>query len=679
MRVAAARVNPFKTCTLASGIWFTRRFRARDSVHRDIAACDAFIDALDDPALEQRVRDKIPDNLDEAYRLAVVLEANSRSAEFKASADKPRERERHPRYDARAAYENSDFRTGYEGYDVKVVTAVKPEELYREELNSLKGSVEGLCRAFEEFKAGNGVAGAGQRPMASGAGQRRSTRCFICQDPSHFASACPVKEKIMKMSTDPDVTIPKQPSSISSAAAQGPGQTNAPRQRPNRACFICGDENHLARTCPKRGGGGEPAPDGGNRKDVRANGVGPEAMHRAPVYLRLWYKGQPWECLLDSGCEKSVVPKKMVKEARLEPSTDELHAANGTRIATLGALGVPFRLDGMTLEVEALVSEHVSEPMLGIDWLKRHGCAMDFSQDIVTIRGKIFQLLSKETHGVCRRIVAVHQGEIPAWSQGTIEGRVELRSLNEPHVSGWCTEIGEIRPGLCVARSMVPDRLEKVPVLLMNVTSRPIRVAARTELSELIPVESWRPVQKTLAGGDSARNFAECDSAKISRSATPLRISRSATPLRDFAECDSAKDFAECDSARNFAECDSAKGSCVLARAIGCDVSSEVGHDATPEGGRDIGDIERGDGSSRGLGVSCGRPTWRTPVGSLRGCGPATFTSTTRPGIPLRRSGATSSPATAENVADGAWKNSWRPRRSPATLHRRPCQHECPV
>jgi len=137
----------------------------------------------------------------------------------------------------------------------------------------------------------------------------------------------------------------------------------------------------------------------------------------------------------------------MVKNCRLEESQEELYAANGTRIATLGAITIPFMLDGMKLEAEALVTEHVMEPMLGIDWLKAHDCQMNFSDDTVSMKDKVYHLTSRGPMGACRRIVAVRTETIPAWSQGTVEGRVELSSLQEADTKGWCTEIGEIRPG----------------------------------------------------------------------------------------------------------------------------------------------------------------------------------------------------------------------------------------
>ena len=58
-------------------------YPGRSSEHKDTIACSAFIDALDDPALEQRVSDKDPKDLDDAYRLAVTMEANTRGAEVR--------------------------------------------------------------------------------------------------------------------------------------------------------------------------------------------------------------------------------------------------------------------------------------------------------------------------------------------------------------------------------------------------------------------------------------------------------------------------------------------------------------------------------------------------------------------------------------------------------------------
>ena len=52
-----------------------------NSVHRDVFGTEAFINALDDPSLKCRVRDRGPANIDEAFRIAVAMEANKRASE----------------------------------------------------------------------------------------------------------------------------------------------------------------------------------------------------------------------------------------------------------------------------------------------------------------------------------------------------------------------------------------------------------------------------------------------------------------------------------------------------------------------------------------------------------------------------------------------------------------------
>ena len=108
----------------------------------------------------------------------------------------------------------------------------------------------------------------------------------------------------------------------------------------------------------------------------------------AAVYLRLWFRGTPWDGLLDTGCEHSVIPKKMIGRARINDSNEKLYAANGTVIGTLGTVDIVLHLNGMPLNVHALVTEHISEPMLGVDWLKANGCSWDFVNDTIAIQGQ---------------------------------------------------------------------------------------------------------------------------------------------------------------------------------------------------------------------------------------------------------------------------------------------------
>ena len=59
----------------------------------------------------------------------------------------------------------------------------------------------------------------------------------------------------------------------------------------------------------------------------------------------------------------------MVDPRSIRETTCTLKAANGTPIITLGETTMELRVGDVNTEVTGLVSRHVVEPMIGIDWL----------------------------------------------------------------------------------------------------------------------------------------------------------------------------------------------------------------------------------------------------------------------------------------------------------------------
>ena len=54
------------------------------------------------------------------------------------------------------------------------------------------------------------------------------------------------------------------------------------------------------------------------------------------VYLALFLNGRGIYRLLDTGCDTSVVSRRVIPNELLKPTTQKLYAANGTEIALLG-------------------------------------------------------------------------------------------------------------------------------------------------------------------------------------------------------------------------------------------------------------------------------------------------------------------------------------------------------
>ena len=90
--------------------------------------------------------------------------------------------------------------------------------------------------------------------------------------------------------------------------------------------------------------------------------------------MEIEVKGVKVQALIDSGCEKSVVPWRIVRTAELLPTSTKLYAANGTEIRVLVWVRLSFKVQGKPLYADLLVSEDVDDLMLSCEWLAQNRC-----------------------------------------------------------------------------------------------------------------------------------------------------------------------------------------------------------------------------------------------------------------------------------------------------------------
>ena len=96
-------------------------------------------------------------------------------------------------------------------------------------------------------------------------------------------------------------------------------------------------------------------------------------LDESNVYITLVLAGKEIPCLLDSGCEATMVPRSMLTHRQIvnmTPTSRKVYAANDNPIQVEGKLQLPFFLGEQCIWTDALVSEDIEEVMLGIDWLK---------------------------------------------------------------------------------------------------------------------------------------------------------------------------------------------------------------------------------------------------------------------------------------------------------------------
>jgi predicted aspartyl protease len=214
------------------------------------------------------------------------------------------------------------------------------------------------------------------------------------------------------------------------------------------------------------------------------------------VYLKMKIRGKEESCLLDTGSDVNLVPLRLAKGLNLQPSRQQLAAANGTKIDVLGAVTLIGWAGPRQLTVDGLVSDNVDEVMLGVDWLQQNGASWSFSKDELRIGDSVYPLVSMPATRNVRRVVSQSEVVIEPRSQVNMHAKVVYHNpfaeMDDPPVA-WMTEPTEAGVGLHVAGTLVPDRSADVPVRVMNLLHCPITVPVGTILSELTPVDDCQP------------------------------------------------------------------------------------------------------------------------------------------------------------------------------------------
>jgi len=162
------------------------------------------------------------------------------------------------------------------------------------------------------------------------------------------------------------LSVPYEQAENSAGASRPPQEGSSvyrPRSRQRiskNTCRKCCEKGHWARECL---GKGTITAQSGTKLIATSNG---SSTRSADVYLPVTIRSKRTLALLDTGCETSVVGRRLVPDANLEPTSNRLFAANGTVIPLLGQLDVNFTVNRHRISPKVVVSEALHELILGI-------------------------------------------------------------------------------------------------------------------------------------------------------------------------------------------------------------------------------------------------------------------------------------------------------------------------
>jgi len=537
---------------------------------------EAFLSALNDPALRIRVLDKEPKTLDETLTVVTRMDAYSNQHMNPAQGDETTEKKR-VRLVSPARESEADRRIK----SLEEFVERQNEEIKKLKQQRLSNSRANFGRKSSEFVSG----GWQQQPQPQ---VPRVDSVFVPTDnyldsgvDGNYVPYCPSNvgpELAANQYVGPRYVNSSPVSSQPSLSGQSGAQCSAPRhymQQPaqgnyvpysptrefrprNRGrnlhkrapigsrlpydtCARCGGKGHWKSQCPVVGytfdQNGPPSqgtppwkPDlqsAGNVKLMSSNG-------KTETYVDVTIRGRTIQGLLDTGSELNVCPFRFCKNAKITPVQTELFAANSTPISVIGITRLHFEVGGVPSHADMLVSEEVDEFLLGFSYLKENNCEWLFAQSRILINGHPVPLRSRPSKGALRRIYVREPVVIPADAAVNVPIRLPFHSLNVPE-SNWVTEAKQIKPGLLVARTLLPHDSNFAAVALLNMSGvdQSLKSGHQLGVALACPPELIRDFESTLdsslnsfsrvhdgttvdAGNcnrPSARNHLNCDAA----------------------------------------------------------------------------------------------------------------------------------------------------------------------
>ena len=321
----------------------------------EITAIDAFVDSFLDHELCKQVLQKRPATLKDALTWAVSIKAiDSRCTSLAPSFSAREETKEHRRPQRTYAH----F-AGADGSHTQRTTSTTRTHLSASRAHPQGRSPSKLRHLSSRFSCTSEPQQNMSRAATSPSPDRSSYACYNCSGLGHFSrDRASQRQRVQPLrkatSTVPGPHLGTVPAAVTTAVAP-PVPPPAPPSTPRET---------------------------GHANIVTWKRSTPE------TFIEIQIAGYDYRCLLDTGCDYSIIPCHLVPHAKLSPVHMDIFAANGAPISILGCMTVRFSIAGMPVTADLLVSEDTHEFLLGYDWLAAQGAHWFFDRKVLVLNGK---------------------------------------------------------------------------------------------------------------------------------------------------------------------------------------------------------------------------------------------------------------------------------------------------
>ena len=263
----------------------------------------------------------------------------------------------------------------------------------------------------------------------------------------------------------------------------------------NRNYCTCNEDGHSCRGCNQPGSQSnnsvsqEPQNCKSRRYRARSgSGLNPPMKVRREAYLEIFMGSRKTLALLDSGCEQSVIGRNLIRKIPLKPTNEKLCTADGTDIPLLGETTIELSVSGFRTSCRVVVTDAITEFILGIEWMKRNQCVWDFGSNSFTIHGYRGNLRCKNAGRPVRRIVLQEEVVVPGLHTIDVPVLVTRSSLGHEN-QNWGVTTKIKHPDLVVANAIYGSSDVKSFCRIINTSDLPKRLKRGSELGKVEPME----------------------------------------------------------------------------------------------------------------------------------------------------------------------------------------------
>jgi len=292
----------------------------------------------------------------------------------------------------------------------------------------------------------------GWRGRGRGSFPTTDRRCYNCDQPGHISRECTQPRRISAYTPQAATT----PSSTLRAIEAPPAEhNNSAAAKP--VITMVNMLHTVAAAAPEPGVKGQ------------------LSTAKRAVFLRLTVEGKRMASLLDTGCDLSVIGSRVLPGLQIRPTKCTLFAANGASIPLLGEADISVVAGTHHSKLTVLVTDALSELILGIDWLEENRCIWCFHRRVISVGGQLLSLQVRTRPATVNRLYVGDTIIIPPRQVQIVPTDVVWTDWNTQRVD-FVTEPREISPGLLAARTLIAKDAWTANVMVMNLTDQPQRL-----------------------------------------------------------------------------------------------------------------------------------------------------------------------------------------------------------